>query len=281
MGFRWDWMHPHISVPYLPTLGPLHPEVMGPELLNDVFAVADTGEFLPHDKDRRWSDRKEERVLVEEIIQDHERTLIPTITGRRILRLHLYGASEHLPEARETASGLAARHRAAKARVVWFQRTPNGTAASTRIQLRAFDSPAPAVDGVEALSGTPAEVAGTFGAFAEKLAGEGFAFLNSRLDTVGPVLVVVRDGRVAGAIGPMETMADPIGRVRLLPQYFGVLPDYRGLGLGRWLWRAAMHWGREHGADYQLLQTTVGGASDHLCRSEGLTDLGIVCTSDA
>ncbi|MFJ6138605.1 GNAT family N-acetyltransferase [Kitasatospora sp. NPDC092286] len=100
-----------------------------------------------------------------------------------------------------------------------------------------------------------------------------------RVDTVGPVLTAVREGQVAGAIGPMETMADPIGRMRLLPQYFGVLPEYRGLGIGRLLWRAAMHWGQEAGADYQILQTAAGGASDRLCQSEGLSDLGFVCTA--
>ncbi|MBV6696279.1 GNAT family N-acetyltransferase [Kitasatospora aureofaciens] len=279
MGFHWDWMCPRISVPYLPTLGPLHPEVLSPELLEDVFAVAGTGDFLPHDKDRRWSDRKDEWVVVDDIVQDRERTLIPTITGRGILRLHLYGAPGHLLEAQETAAKLAALHGATKARVVWFQELPNALAAPTRVQLRTFDNPAPAVDGVEVLSETPAAVAKTFNAFSEELAGEGFAFLNSRLEAVGPVLVAVQNGRVAGAIGPMETMPDPIGRARLLPQYFGVLPEYRGLGLGRQLWWAAMHWGQEHGADYQLLQTTAGGASDRLCRSEGLIDLGFVCTS--
>ena len=77
----------------------------------------------------------------------------------------------------------------------------------------------------------------------------------------------------------MEIMPDSQGAARLLPQYFGVLPEYRGLGLGRSLWRAAMGWGQQHGAAYQLLQTEVGGASDRLCQSEGLTDLGLVCTS--
>ncbi|GAA0677187.1 hypothetical protein GCM10010193_33060 [Kitasatospora atroaurantiaca] len=40
-----------------------------------------------------------------------------------------------------------------------------------------------------------------------------------------------------------------------------------------------MHWGHIHGANYQLLQTETGGPSDTVCRSEGLTDLGLVHTA--
>ncbi|MFJ9149162.1 GNAT family N-acetyltransferase [Streptomyces sp. NPDC102270] len=54
------------------------------------------------------------------------------------------------------------------------------------------------------------------------------------------------------------------------------MPEHRGRGYGLTLWRAAMHWGHEHGAAYQLLQTVVGGASDRLCAGEGLTSLGVV-----
>lgn len=35
----------------------------------------------------------------------------------------------------------------------------------------------------------------------------------------------------------------------------------------------------EHRAAYQFLQTEASGASDFLCQSEGLTDLGLVCAS--
>ncbi|MFF2041004.1 GNAT family N-acetyltransferase [Kitasatospora sp. NPDC058170] len=278
MELSWDLLHPVMSVPYLPTLGPLHPDALSADLLADVLAIAGTGRFLPHDKDRRWSERKDEHLL-DDVHQDEHRILIPTLTGRGVLRVHLYGAPEHRPEAMETAAKLAAAHDAASARVIWFQAVPDPVAASTRVQLRTFDQPALPVGGIEHLDTLPDPVRATFGAFAEKLAGEGFAFLHSRIDSVGPVLTAVRDDRVVGAIGPMETMPDPIGRARLLPQYFGVLPEYRGLGLGRRLWRAAMHWGHANGADYQLLQTTAGGASDRLCQAEGLTDLGFVCAT--
>ncbi len=82
---------------------------------------------------------------------------------------------------------------------------------------------------------------------------------------------------MVGAIGPTETMPDPIGKARPLPQ-FGVLPEYRGLGLGHLLRRAAMHWGSANGADHQLLQATASDASDRLCQAEGLAGLGFVCT---
>ncbi|MET8860916.1 GNAT family N-acetyltransferase [Streptomyces sp. NPDC004579] len=110
--------------------------------------------------------------------------------------------------------------------------------------------------------------------------GFGFLYGQMRAGTTGPVLTVLDEGAVAGAIGPMEILTDPSGRARLLPQYFGVLPECRGLGYGRSLWRAAMHWGYQHGASYQLLQTVVGGASDRLCVSEGLSLLGFVHRQD-
>lgn len=93
----------------------------------------------------------------------------------------------------------------------------------------------------------------------------------------GPVLVAVDEDRIVGAIGPMEIMSDSTGSARLLPQYFGVLRARRGLGYGRALWRAAMQWGQRNGAAYQLLQTEVGGASERICRTEGLHSLGLVC----
>ncbi|MFJ1656184.1 GNAT family N-acetyltransferase [Streptomyces sp. NPDC088337] len=74
---------------------------------------------------------------------------------------------------------------------------------------------------------------------------------------------------MAGAIGLMETMADVGGAARLLPQYFGVLPRYRGHGYGRAMWRAAMHWGHHHSAAYQLLRTEVGGARTGCVRRSG------------
>lgn len=169
---------------------------------------------------------------------------------------------------------------------MWFLppgHAPGSAVAATRIQLHAFaDHPTPASSlPVTAFDALPTPVAATFADFAEAMADDGFAFLHQRMltDDPGPVLTVVADHRVVGAIGPMVILADPTGRPRLLPQYFGVLPTHRSRGFGRALWQAAMVWGAAHGADYQILNTVVDGPSDRLCRTEGLTDLGIVCVN--
>jgi GNAT superfamily N-acetyltransferase len=287
---RWDWLQPLITVPYVPALGPVHPDCLAADLFADVLTVAGTGRFLPYDKDRRWSDHKDEHVIGGNIVQQPGLVLIPAFSARRKrLRVHVYSQTPHSAtvQAVQLAERLSHEHRAATGQVTWFLppgSEPGPGAACTRIYMRTFepDHPAP-VPGpaVIPLDDVPGPDRASFGAFAGRMAGDGFAFLHTRLrqQATGPLLTVQRAGKVAGAIGPLETGTDSQGLPVLLPQYFGVLPEYRGLGLGRHLWRAAMHWGQQHHARYQLLQAQADSPADSLYRSEGLTDLGLICTS--
>ncbi|MFI1032368.1 GNAT family N-acetyltransferase [Streptomyces sp. NPDC020951] len=289
MRFCWGWIEAVMPVPYVPTLGPVRRDDPLPDLLEAVVETAGTGRFLPYDKDRRWSDTKAERVLADAIEHDQHQTLVPTLLerGHGTVKVHVYGAEpDSLTAGADLARKLAAVHSAGRARIVWFlgpDRPDAHAQGATRVQLKDFTAfgPGPAPDAqVRDYKQLPDP--DRFAVFAELMAEDGFAFLygQMRAGTVGPVLTVLDKGSVAGAIGPMETMTDPTGRARLLPQYFGVLPQYRGVGYGRALWRAAMHWGHQHSAAYQLLQTEVGGASDRLCASEGLTSLGFVNQRD-
>ncbi|WP_434593204.1 GNAT family N-acetyltransferase [Streptomyces sp. A5-4] len=293
MHLNWDWMRPVMPVPFVPTLGPVHPASPLPDLFAAAAGVAGSGEFLPYDKDRRWSRTKAERILVGAVRHDERSTLLPTLSdrGRGAVKVHVYGAEpDVLADAAELARELAAVHQAGAARVLWFlgpdEPEQSAAAVGTRVQWKDFTGPgpeAPAAVGVRPYDEQSDSVKATFAGFAEDMKADGLAFLHEQMcaGTVGPVLTVAHDGHVAGAIGPMETMTDEAGRTRLLPQYFAVLPEYRGHGYGRALWRAAMSWGRASGAAYQLLQTEVGGASDRLCQGEGLASLGFVCTRSA
>ncbi|WP_309317358.1 GNAT family N-acetyltransferase [Streptomyces salinarius] len=287
MRFSWGLLEPVMPVPYVPTLGPVRWDDPIPDLFEAVAEVASTGRFLPYDKDHRWSGRKTERVLVEAVEHGQEQTLVPSLVerGAGAVKVHVYGAApDSLSVGADLARKLAAVHGAARARIVWFLGAdqPDAYARGTRVQLKDFTAGPGGAPGVPVQEHKELPEEAGFQAFAAAMAEDGFAFLyeQMRAGTVGPVLTVLHDGRVAGAIGPMETMTDARGCARLLPQYFGVLPQHRGRGYGRALWRAAMRWGHQHGAAYQLLQTEVGGASDRLCRAEGLASLGFVNQSD-
>ncbi|MFC8520324.1 GNAT family N-acetyltransferase [Streptomyces sp. NPDC057257] len=281
MRFRWDWLRPVVTVPFVPTIGPVHPSVFTEDLFTDTLTAASREQFLRYDKDLRWSDSKDETVLVEDIVHRPGETLIPTLLrrGGGTVKVHVYGMQPESPlVASELAQKLAAQHSASKARIVRFlgPEAPDGR--GTRIQLKDFTAaPCPAPDGpVRPFTEWPPDVRDSFEDFADEMAADGFAFLYRQMLTgnIGPVLTAVVNGTVAGAIGPMEIRPDALTVPQLMPQYFGVRQAHRGTGLGRLLWRAAMHWGQTHGAAYQLLQTEVGGASDRLCRAEGLTSLG-------
>jgi GNAT superfamily N-acetyltransferase len=194
-------------------------------------------------------------VLPEAIIQEPGLVMIPTLrTGRAsCIRVYIYSRQPQraLNQAAALGGLLCEQHDAARGRLTWFLppgSDPDPVAVCTRTQMRIFtpahpDTGSDAAAGVVLLDEVPEPVRGTFSVFVEKLAAEGFVFLDDRIRDggTGPVLSIQRDSAIVGAIGPMEIMPDSRGAALLLPQYLGVLPEYRGYGLGRLLWRAAMH----------------------------------------
>jgi GNAT superfamily N-acetyltransferase len=290
MFFRWDWLRPVLTAPIVPTLGPVHPDVLTVERFEDVLAIAHEGEhrFLPYDKDRRWFERKDETVLPDDIVHLPDHTLIPTLShrGRGSVKVYAYGHHQGtIAQAQDLASKLAALYGTNGARVLRTFSPAERPAYGTRVYLQDFTHrTCSAPDGpVRPLDTWPHQVQETFESFADAMASHGFAFLRQQMQTGrhGPVLTALLGKTIVGAIGPMEIAPDAASAAQLLPQYFAVLPEARGHGFGRLLWRAAMHWGKTHGAAYQLLQTEINGPSDRLCESEGLTPLGSALVTSA
>lgn len=282
MRFRWDWLSPVVPIPYVPTLGPVQPRALSAQLFNAVVNIADTGRFLSYDKGRRWSRKKDERVIVDGIVHEPGLTVIPTFTrGRGLVKVHHYGDSPpRLSELAQWTRTRWATFSLTASRVIWFQRAPEG--ARTRLLLKTFGDQDKR-DRSEVIQLTDCAVADTFPAFAEELGADGFAFLYQRIKAGlpdGPILVRVEDRRIVGAVGPLGTLLDSTGTRMQPPQYFAVHPHYRRRGHGRALWRAAMAWGADNGAKYKVLQAAAGSASELLYLSEGLSTLGFVCSRD-
>jgi GNAT superfamily N-acetyltransferase len=282
MRFRWDWLGPVVLAPYVPTLGPVGPDVLSVDLFNAVQDVARTGRFLSYDKDRRWFENKDERVIVEEVIHRPGLTLIPTHTraARGLIKLYHYGrARPDLEEMAEYGEKLCALYGAERRRAIWLQAGPDG--AKTRLMLKAFGTQ-DLQDHSPVLELGECACADTFAAFAQEIGPEGFSFLHQRMKgghDDGPVLVTVEDRRIVGALGPLGLLTDANGTTQQPPQYFAVHPAYRGRGHGRSLWRAAMAWGHAQGAVYKVLQASSGSHAEQLYLSEGLRTLGFMCSA--
>jgi GNAT superfamily N-acetyltransferase len=244
--------------------------------------IADTDRFLRYDKDRRWSAKKDERVIVDEIVHESGRTVIPTFTrGCGLVKIYRYGDSPpQLSELTQWTRMRCTTFGAVAGRVIWFQSAPEG--ARTRLLLKTFGDQDKRHRS-EAIQLADCPVADTFPAFAEELGADGFIFLYQGIKaglSDGPILVRVEDRRIVGAVGPMSTLLDSTGTRMQPPQYFAVHPHYRRRGHGRALWRAAMAWGADNGAKYKVLQAAASSASERLYMSEGLSTLGFVCGSE-
>lgn len=286
MRFRADWLCEVLTVPYVPILGPVHPDLADAELFDEVLTAALNGIVLPFDKDSRWTHREHEAPLIDELVHRPEHTIVPVLSrrGAGTIKLYYYGTRPDLAELRRLTRRISRVHGAAHSQVVVFDpNTPANGGQATRLLIKDFRtaSPAPATAAVAELR---TDQLGEFLTLADSLVDHGFGFLGRRLAdgmVNGPVLVAWDGTRMIGAIGPLDTLRDRQGTETLLPQYFGVLPEHHGRGHGRALWRATAAWGHRYGAAYQLLQTQLGQASDRLFLSEGLRSLGFATTVTA
>jgi GNAT superfamily N-acetyltransferase len=280
MRFREDWLTDVVRVPYIPTLGPAHPQANLPELFEAIVSVAGTGRFLSYDKDRRWFAVKGEQVITAEIVHQPGLTIIPALDTRRgVLRVYHYARqAPDLDEVREKVGKWRATYDASSTRLTWFQEHPDG--AQTRLMLKAYTQAdqRPGDPRVTELHDSTA--ASTFPGFARDLAAEGFGFLCERVmagQGDGPVLVCADEDRIVGAVGPLSVMTDAAGRRFVPPQYFAVHAAWRRKGHGLALWHAAMAWGSASGASYKVLQAQAGAPAERFYDAAGLSTLGFTC----
>ncbi|MCF2532786.1 hypothetical protein [Yinghuangia soli] len=182
MQLRWDWLASQITVPYVPTLGPVHPDVLSARLFAEVVEISRSGAVLPYDKDRRWADSKAERILPGPLVHTPTDTVLATSTTGRRAGVTVYhygsglGAADVMALAKDCARDLAM----SDVRTVWFStaRPDVGSVHAVGILVNDLGGHRAAVSGgVVDLAGLPAPVRASLADLAREPENAGFAFL--------------------------------------------------------------------------------------------------------
>lgn len=258
-----------ITTPYLPTLGPVHPDCIGTPLLEDIESVRGSHQPLPYDKDIRWSAVKQE-VLIGWYASDGCAYAL-TKKGQNN-HAYLYGTAT-----RQLLNEL----RAKAARIVHF--TPGLGGAQLTIFVQEFASSHqheadPHIRPLSALN--DAQRASIAKLYAEP-ANAGFKVIDTS-DALEPFLMYVVGDEVLGGIGPFTVLPDKNGTPMLLPHYFGVHSDHRKQGIGTTLWRAHAAFAAQLGVQYMLFQSEPHNAAFYAgLGMRPLGDLWVVSSESA
>ncbi len=266
-----------ITTPYVPLLGPVHPDLIDEQLLANVFLAGDADELLPFDKDRRWYISKPAIILSDHIYRSVTGMIVPVLSkGLERVKLLCYGEADQ-DDFNSCVEGVRSLHPMCQITIVSFAPVATPVDNASILFLKRFSE----IDSrsgnatVEQISVTEA---GSLASLADDAENSGFGFLARQYGEreLGPTFVIRDNGLVVAAVGPIDTMPDSAGQLLCLPPYVGVASNYRGRGLGSLVWRAAMSYASVKGATYLLLQSEAGQASEYFYESQGLVGLGAV-----
>ncbi len=257
-----------IQVPYLPILGPVHPEEISDTLLEQLYASSIQNLVLPYDKSQRWYKEPIERIYKDGIIRNKDGVTIRTTTPRGD-RWYIYGNHHTSAEM--------------KGMIIRFSPVPRATIDGELCTVIFMDTykEVNSVKNTQILHAhevTQSQVQ-QIKAMGDHASQQGFTMLvdTGRVTSRDePTLVYLKDKKVAGAIGPLSILRDSRGILRVLPCYFGVDMTKERQGIGSLLWQAVRQWGVEHNAQYKVLQAEQGSPAEHFYRSQKMQCLGYV-----
>jgi GNAT superfamily N-acetyltransferase len=268
---NYDLWVSHITTPYLPVIGLVHPDCVRPESLVAVVQSLQTGIRPDFDKSNRWGNENSERLVDKWFVQTDESTMIFT-TRIDIVTAYIYTSREEpLNAFMQYARKMGA------TKIYTFSHVHNAKKAHASHGFLGE------VKKQSKISLHVRQVRCDKQEFAELRALDngkemaGLAFLASQIatrDDIGPTFGYFNDSKLVGVIGPLDISADVFGHNYLLPPYFGVHASMRGKGAGRELWNAAMNYAADQGAEYVLVQAEDGVASEVFYRKLAFQDMG-------
>ena len=278
------------KVCYLPGLGPSYfADKSVDKVLYDILNNAASEDFLVYDKNKRWYDSKQEKIIVSEITYGDDWLCVPTFNSIGS-QLKIYYFSNKaldiamLSKIADSYEKYRQKKRASRCSVLSFIQP------SVKAESRHYNIYLKIINEKDQLSAEPNEIfyyneldektKATFALLGKESDMDGFSFLNEQLAQNGclqsSIVCLVRDNVIIGAIGPLDVLNDGFDTPWLLPPYFGVKAKFRGKDCGERLWDETMNYAFVQGAKYTLVQNSPDSLAAQFYENQGLEKAGEV-----
>jgi len=275
------------KVAYLPVVGPVYSSNKAfKKALLDLFDFSKFKKMVPYDKDRRWTVRKREWIIISEIVIN-DNLFVPVISFKKhgnSLKIFYYSQkkfnSHTFKKIKKFYKKIITKYHIKRLSIYCFKKP---LIKKDLIKQVIFLKLITKKDDLNRTSKEvynfyklPLKTRKTFINFKKDNSLEGFDFLYKKIinkNLSAPTICITQDNKIIGAIGPLDIKKDAYGRKWLLPPYFGVTKEKRGLGYGQKLWTKAMFFAYNKGARYTLVQNKTNSKAMFFYKKMGL-DIG-------
>lgn len=276
---NYDDVLTHLTVPYLPLIGSVHPDSIDVSLLADLFDAGLSGEILPYDKASRWQSKRQEKFVKELCTANADYARFVTRDDKDKYRIYYYSTDENAEIALAGIPSTATRE------LITFSGEElsvdhNSKASCIYLkELSDVDVLNISQDGISPILNLPPSKRVVLAELATDSDNTGFSFLAEMYASnqiTDPGFMAIQNNKLLGAIAPLTTLKDNHSMLQLLPSYFGVKSEARHQGIGTHLWNAAMDWAVRNNAKYLTLQAAVESPANLFYQKRGLTKQGYV-----
>jgi len=273
---------------YIPVLGPVYTSGKSiKKLLFDVLKNSETDKFLSYDKNKRWLQKRGEKIILSSIVYNNKEMYLPVKDGfRNILKIFRYSNDSPdnitIATAKKICRKLKTTQEINGARFYFFKEPKiNMDFVCHNIYFKKISSNdnflelPKEINNYNRLSN---KIRLTFSRLEKEPGLESFSFLwkefLNKNKVVNPIFCAVSKNKIIGAIGPIDVLKDVRGKLFLLPPYFGVIKKMRERGIGEKLWKTAMKSACKIGAQYVLVQNIPDSSADWFYKKQGLSVAG-------
>lgn len=276
------------DVIYLPVLGPVYISKKPTKtLLSDLLSNSMTDEFLMYDKNKRWFNKKMDKILISDILCRNTDIFIPLVDKlRNVLKIFYYSNKTanqtNIDDAKTIFTKIMIRN---ELKGLFFYCFNEPDAKNKFIcnniylkKINANDNLIAIPKNIYYYDQLSPEIQSTLGELGKEKDLINFSFLMKNIinDNINPdsIVCAVDNNKIIGAIGPLNIEKDAFGTCQLFPPNFGITKKMRRLGTGEALWKSAMSYAFKKGVEYSLVQNASGSSASRFYKKQGLINSG-------